>query len=492
MTRKNLPTFKRLTIVIFGLIAVLGLLFIILTYLATTHYHQASTQLLNKDVAAHIAKFTSPFSEKGINKEKADSVFHDAMVLSPSAEVYFLDTSAKVIYYNESEIEIKEWNISLPPIKEYISTKGEKYLKGKDPREPGRSKIFSAAEVPGNNKTLGYIYVILGSKRSESIVDVVFGRHVLNLIIKAFIVIILLSLIFSFIYLQRIHKNFQQMVSVLERFENGDYDARFELNQHEELEAVTHAFNKMANLLSSTINKLTKSEQERKNFIAMISHDLRTPLSIARGYTETLLLKREKGGITAEEQEKYSQLIYNKLLQIENMVTELFELSKMDAVEFKAKQEPFVLSEIVQEAVNTFQHNALEKKVSLKCTQCLYHVWINADVGMMERVVQNLVANALKDTPQGGYIEAAMTVENNEIIFKIENNGPPLPEDLLQWINEFKHGDTLSQKRPQKLGLGLVIVQRILHLHFTSLKAYVQNGSNVFTFSLPIYSLPTT
>ncbi len=282
------------------------------------------------------------------------------------------------------------------------------------------------------------------------------------------------------------------MISVLERFENGEYDARFELKQHEELEPVTHAFNKMANLLSSTINKLTKSEQERKNFIAIISHDLRTPLSIARGYTETLLLKKEKGGITAEEQENYSQLIYNKLLQIENMVTELFELSKMDAVEFKAKQEPFVLSEIVQEAVNTFQHNALEKKVSLKCTKCLYHVWINADIGMMERVVQNLVDNALKDTPEGGSVQAAMTVDNNEIIFKIENNGPPLPEDLLQWINHFKHGDNLSQKRPQKLGLGLVIVQRILHLHSTSLKAYVQNGSNVFTFSLPIYSSPST
>jgi len=76
----------------------------------------------------------------------------------------------------------------------------------------------------------------------------------------------------------------------------------------------------MAVLLSSTINKLTKSEQERNDFIATISHDLRTPLAIARGYTETLLLKREKGDDTPEEQVYYAQLIYSKMLQIENMV----------------------------------------------------------------------------------------------------------------------------------------------------------------------------
>jgi uncharacterized membrane protein len=91
--------FKRISILVFSLITVLGLLFILLTYLATTHYHQASTQLLNREVAAHIAKFTSPFESDGINKRKADSVFHDAMVISPSAEVYFLDTTGKVIAY---------------------------------------------------------------------------------------------------------------------------------------------------------------------------------------------------------------------------------------------------------------------------------------------------------------------------------------------------------------------------------------------------------
>ena len=204
-----------------------------------------------------------------------------------------------------------------------------------------------------------------------------------------------------------------------------------------------------------------------------------------------MLLKKEKGDITEKEQEYYSQLIYSKMLQIENMVKQLFELSKMDAVEFKPHKEPFVLSEIVQEAINTFQLIASEKKINLQCTQCLYHVWINADINMMERVVQNLVDNALKSTPEGSFIKVSITVDNHELIFKIENDGPALSGDLLQWINNYNDGDALSDRRPQKLGLGLLIVQKILHLHDTSLKAYTHAGTNVFTFSTPIYDLPS-
>lgn len=489
MKPRKFTIFRRFTIVIISLIAILALMFSIITYLATTNYHLASTQLLNKDVARHVAEFTAAFTASGINKRKADSVFKNAMVLNPNAEVYFLDTSGKVIYFHASEEDIKEKNVALPPVKNYLAAKGERYIKGTDPKDPQNAKIFSAAEVNSEKRAMGYIYVILGSKQSEGIFGVLFGSHVLKLAIRAFIAVILLSLLFSFIFLKRVRKNFQQMIPVLEQFESGNYNARFTSKQQDELEPVTHAFNKMADLLSASILKLTKSEEERKNFIGIISHDLRTPLAIARGYTETLLLKKDKGDITEDEREHYSRLIYTKMLQIENMVKQLFELSKMEAVEFKPTKEPFVLSEIVQEAVNTFQLIALDKKIKLKCTQCLYHVWINADISMMDRVIQNLVENAVKSTTEGGFIQAGMMVDNDTLVFKIENEGPVLPVDLLTWINDYKEGDALLDRRPQKLGLGLIIVQKILHLHGTTLKAYT-NGSNVFTFSLPVYNLP--
>ncbi len=160
----------------------------------------------------------------------------------------------------------------------------------------------------------------------------------------------------------------------------------------------------------------------------------------------------------------------------------------MESPGFKVKKEPFVLSEIVQETVNTFQLYASEKQVNLQCTQCQYHVWIDADIRLMERVIQNLVGNAIRSTPQKGAINVAMEVKNSHLIFRIENDSPPLTEDLLQWINSRENEDGQTLNKPGS-GLGLLIVKKILHLHNSLLQAYrTENSGNIFTFGIEVYN----
>lgn len=473
---------------VFALITILGVLFMALTYYATSHYHLASTQLLNKDVAAHIAKFASPFDRFGINKRKADSVFKNVMVLNPSTEVYFLDTAGNVMDFYGPTKEIKLWKIPLQNIDKYILSKGAEYIKSPDPRDQSHDKIFSAAEVFNKSKKLGYIYVILGSNEYRNVSEMLFSSHISNLAIKAFIFIILLSIALSLLYIQSIQKRFNTMVSVLEKFQNGDFNARFKIKDNDEFASVTQAFNKMADLLVYNINQLTGLENARKDFIAHISHDLRTPLSIARGYTETLFIKKQEGKLSQQEIDNFLQMILNKIFQVEHLVTMLFELSKIESTEFKLQKEPFVLSEIVQETVNTFQLRAKEKNINLKCTQCQYHVWVNADISMMERVIQNLIENAVKNTPENGIIKVALRVENNNLIFNVENTGNPLSEGLIYWINEKDKNQAGREARPSQLGLGLLIIKKILSLHDSSLKAQViHDFTNILSFDLPIY-----
>jgi len=301
-------------------------------------------------------------------------------------------------------------------------------------------------------------------------------------------VIIAISVIFSFIYINRIKRGFNRMIPVFDRFENGDFTARFKTKEaHDEMAPITHSFNKLADLLVYNINRLTKSEKERKDFIATISHDLRTPLSIVKGYTETLLIKKAGPELSVGQQDQYLQLVLQKIAQIENMVQQLIELSKMEDVEFKPNKEPFVLSEIVRENINIYQLIASEKNVSLMCTECLYHVWVNADISMMERVFQNLIDNAIKSTPEGGKIQVSITAGNTDLVFKIENNGSPLPEELLNWINNYEGESSFSANRPVKLGLGLLIIKKILRLHQYTFKAESNTGiGNTFTIIMPI------
>ena len=485
MKTKKLSIISHISVLVFALITIICLLFMGITYLSTSNFHEASMQLLNKDVAGHIARFTSPFTEKGIDKKKADSVFYDAMVLSPSAEVYFLDTAGKVIAYHADENDIKQWTLPLENIKKLIASQGKEYIKGFDPRDPGSPKIFSAAEVVNGDKQLGYIYVVLGSNRN--ITKMLYNSYFNGLVIKVFFIIIILSILFSFFYINRFQKSFNYMLAILQKFQNGDFEARFPLNKNGELEPVTAAFNKMADLLVYNIDRITKSEKERKDFIANISHDLRTPLSIAKGYTETLLMKKEKH-ISPEEEGEFLQLVYKKMVQVEYMVKQLFDLSKMESVSFVPNKEPFVFSEILQEIIHESLPSAKEKNIQIDSSNSEDASWVFADVGMMERVIQNLVVNAIKYTPQNGLIHVSLLKEQEMLIFKIQNSGQPVSRLMIDWFNNSNDTNLLSN-RPSNKGLGLVIVKKILQLHRFKYEVVSKDDSgNSFIIHIPVQS----
>ena len=472
MRGQPVAIFRRIYIVVFLLIALLGLLFTGLTYLATTAFYAASTQLLNKDVASHIAKFTSPYGREGFDRQKADSVFYQAMVISPSAEVYFLDTTGRVIYFHGAPTEIQRWQVSTDALQRYIQSGGVRYINGPDPRDPDHPKIFSAAVVEGESGKLGYIYVILGNEQYRSVTQMLMNSRVTPVVLGAVMFILAFSLLVTVWYISRFRRRFDDMMVVLNKFREGDFTARFALRENDELELVTSSFNKMADLLLDNIDRVTASEKERRDFMVNVSHDLRTPLAIARGYTETLALK--KGQLRPEEEAAYVELVVSKLRQVEKMVGQLFELSKMESANFETRREPFVFSEVLQEVVHAVGGE-------IDCRNCTDGSYVDADISMMERVLQNLVVNAVAYTPPGGRINVSLEREGAELVFRIENEGGPLDAELREWING------LEGVRPAKPAIGLAIVKKVLWLHGWRLRVEVRDGVNVFSFRMPVY-----
>jgi signal transduction histidine kinase len=423
--------FRRIYLVVFLLIAVLGVCFIAVTYVATTSFYAASTQLLNKDVAAHIAKFTSPYGREGFDRVKADSVFYEAMVISPSAEVYFLDTSGRVIYFHGDTAEIRDWRVDTEALKRYLEAGGARYVSGSDPRDPKNRKIFSAAAVEGDNGRLGYIYVILGNQQYRSVSQMLVASRVTPAALGAVIFILVVSLLITALYIRRFRRRYE---------------------------------------LIEKINRVEASEKERRDFMTNMAHDLRTPLAIARGYAETLQLKR--GELEEGEQREYVDLVLAKISQVEKMVGQVFELSKMESANFELHREPFVFSEVLQEV--------LRGKGQIECVNGTDGAWVNADISMMERVLQNLVVNAMAYTRDGGKIVVALRRDADSLLFEISNEGPALSTDILQWFN---HMEPVSPRKP---AIGLSIVRLALGMHTLLFGAAVEGGWNVFWFRLPV------
>jgi signal transduction histidine kinase len=485
MKTRSTGIFSRIGIFVFLVITALGVLFVLVTYNATSDYYQASTQLLNKDIAEHITKLSAPFSKDGIDHHKADSVFNNTMIISPNTEVYFLDTMGNVKYYYAPDSLIKERKVPVDNIKAYLKDHLH-LIKNTDPRDPGTPKIFSAAPVMIGDQKIGYIYVILASKEYRNVAEFVFKSQVGGWATKVFFIVTLATVIFSLLYTSRLQKRFNHVIHVLDQFRDGNLNVRFNIVEQDEFFPIADAFNKMVVMLDNNFTRLKILEDERKNFLANISHDLRTPLAVARGYTETLLIEST---ISRKEQEGHLEMIQNKIMQVEKLVLQLFELSRMESVNFTPQKEPFVFSEILQETMRGAELQAKIKNIEIACENCEDSTMIEADISMMERVVQNLLENALKYTNVDGHIKITLSRNIDRLVMRLENSGILLSAELLRWINNDTGDDTI--KRPKQAGLGLALVKRILQLHGFGFEVKtIGDNYNCFIISMDSYKLP--
>lgn len=477
--------FSRIGIFIFLVITALGVSFVLITYNATSDYYQASLQLLNKDEAPRIAALTPLFSKQGIDHHKADSVFDNTMIVSPNTEVYFLDTLGHVQYYYAPDSLIKERRVPTDKIKIYLKDNLH-LIRNIDPRDPETPKIFSAAQVKVDHQKIGYIYIVLASKEYRNVAEFVFKSQVGGWATKVFFMIIFATIIFSLLYISRLQRSYNRVIHVLDQFKNGDLNVRFDTKENDEFFPIADAFNKMVAMLGENFRRLKLLEEERRVFLANISHDLRTPLAVARGYTETMLIEKPA---TYKEQESHLEMVLSKIMQVEKLVLQLFELSKMESVNFIPNKEPFIFSEILQETIKGAEFQAKQKSIEIRCENCEDNALIDADISMMERVVQNLLENAVKYTHPGGFIKIRLLREPGLLTLELENSGDPLPPAILNWVNDATDEDAI--KRPKGAGLGLALVKRVLKLHGFKFKADLSaESANKFVISLDSYTYP--
>ena len=218
--------------------------------------------------------------------------------------------------------------------------------------------------------------------------------------------------------------------------------------------------------------------------IANVSHDLRTPIAIIRGYVETLQMKEET--ITIEERKQYINTVRESAEKLERLVNELFELSKLEANQVLAKKEPFIISELVSDISSKYKLIAETKNISISTVLSKELPPVFADVSLIERVMQNLIDNALKFTPSGGKIEIKTTKStDNNIEISVTDNGIGIPEnDREQVFARYYKANNFTDLK-NSTGLGLAIAKKILDLHQSTLDLVsAENKGSSFIFKL--------
>lgn len=467
------------------LLIVVGIAYISITVQTAEQYFQDKQQRLNAPIAKQIVHEVAPFLNGEVNKEAMDVLMHHLMAINPAIEVYVLDPAGKILAYVAPYKKVKLEEVETTPILTFMETEGKVCVKGDDPRNPGIKKVFSAAPVEENGKLVGYVYVVLASEEYDSVTEYLEGNYLMNLGARNMAFTLIASLLIGLLVIWIVTKNLRTIIETVKRFEQGDLHARIPLRSNTELTQLARTFNEMADTILEDINKREAVENLRKELIANVSHDLRTPLSVIHGYIETLFIKGEN--LEKEDREQYLQTALRSTEKLEQLVNELFELSKLEAEQVQLQKEPFPISELIQDVTHKYQILAQDKGITLKPIICKDLTVVNADIALIERVLQNLIDNALKFTSEGGTITVEIKKLDNEVEVSVSDTGTGISEEEIPFIfdrfRQARHNHTQKGS-----GLGLAIVKKILELHNSTIQLTSQlNKGTAFSFQLPAY-----
>ncbi len=491
MKDKRINFFKsikwKITALFLIILLILSAIYLSISVSTAEMYFQETSQKLNVALAKHISEETNCFVNGKVNDKVLRQVFHNVMIINPSIEVYLLDKTGKILTYFAPDKKIKLKVIPLKPINTFIANGGKKFILGQDPRNIDRKKAFSAAKVFEGNKFMGYIYVILGGEEYDNASQLVFGSYILKLGLRSMIITLLAAILISIIALRFIMRNLNKVIKVTQSFKNGNYTSRIKIKNKDEMGSLAESFNEMADKIVQNIAEIKTMDNLRRDLVANVSHDLRTPLATIQGYVETLMIKSDS--LTESEKAKHMQTILEGTERLSRLVEELFELSKLEAKEKTPKPEAFSIAELIQDIQQKNQVIAKKKNINLKIEFENDLPFVFADIGMMERVLQNLLDNAMKFTSEQGTISIKLKLHNKFVKVQITDSGRGIAShDLPNIFDRYHKEKRIEQNTNKGLGLGLAIVKKMLEAHNIKIAVESNLGEGTsFSFEVPIF-----
>jgi signal transduction histidine kinase len=455
---------------------------------ANTLHEQVLAQRLSKDLAENIAGSAELMDEHGLRPDAVRNLFGQLMSVNPSVEVYLLDAGGKILGHAAPAGRVLRETVDTAPIERLLAGTPLPIL-GDDPRSDRGRKVFSAARLERDGHTWGYVYVILQGEARDQLAAAEATGGVLRTTLWAMAAVGLLGLLTGLIAFRGITRPLRSLTAAmhevdLDRHASGTTPAAASepAAGRDEIAILRRAFDRMAARIADQWSALKKQDQERRELVANVSHDLRTPLTALHGFLETLAVKPD---LTEAERKRYLDIALAQSDKVGRLARELFELARLEHDATALDQEPFSLTDLVHDVLQEFTLLAAEKQQRLVADIPPDVPNVIASLPMIERVLTNLVDNALRHTPSGTEVKVALRSVGENVEVTVSDNGPGLPPEVRETL--FRRPSMLSgERRRGNGGLGLLIVHRILAVHGRSIEL-VRTGAQgtTFRFELP-------
>ena len=487
--------YSKLALVLVGLLLTVGLVYQLISRSLTQHYMSGAVQSFNRDLAHHLIADQHLVVNGQIDSDAIEATFERYMTINPSIEIYLLDLQGQILTYSADPGVVKRNSVALPPIEAFLAGEKELPIFGDDPRSHDQRKSFSVAVVPTIEQPEGYLYVVLRGEMYDSIEQIYQASLVVRLSTWVLAASLLIGLLFGLLIFSLLTRRLRRLAQLMDQFKQSDFSSplgdhqwqrlRFGTNG-DEIDQLGGHFYQMAARMQTMISELQERDTLRRELVSHVSHDLRTPLTCLHGYLEILKLKDHQLG--PDDKREYLAAAFSHSKQLSRLVSQLFELAKLDAKATKPQTESFVAAELLHDIVQKFQLVASEQGVDLSVEIAVEAPFVEADIGMIERVMENLIANALHHTTAGGNVVVRLEREVDSISIAVVDNGLGIAEQDLPFVfDRFYRANNRSGSGGNHLGLGLAIAKGIMTLHASDLTVSSQlNQGTTFSFQLPI------
>ncbi|WP_036261790.1 sensor histidine kinase [Methylocapsa aurea] len=458
----------------------------------TVHYHQQElVQRLNRGLAQHIATQLPLLGPDGLDQKAIEELFHMLMMVNPSIEVYLLDKSGRIEMHLAPAGHLKRDRIDLAPVQRFLSNSNSNVnlpIFGDDPRSGAEAAIFSTAALIKNGEVDRYLYVVLAGEAYQQLAANLWEGRIFRTASVISAGAFVLTICFGLLLFAAITRRLNALTAAVSRLERQGFAGCLDVpgplaKGDDEISRLARAFQLMANRITEQFRELQQQEQLRRELVANVCHDFRTPLTALHGYLETM--RRKTKTLLPEERDRYLDIALRQSAKVGRLSQELFDLANLECSDIQPLLEVFSLAELIQDVVQKFELPSQDRNVVVYANILNGSAPVLADIGMIERVLVNLLDNALRHTPAGGTIRIDVLQRVGRVRVSVADSGSGIrPEDMRRL---FDRASPLGRRSGRVTGgLGLLIVNRILTLHDCpiSVESTVGRGT-VFRFELP-------
>lgn len=477
----------RLALVVLALLAGVGLAVGALADRAAERAVAAADQALHRDLAAELAPRFQPYLNEGIDEAAIQTMIDGLTQVNRRLDVYLLGSTGMIkSWFMDADGRPLAQTVDPAALDAFLAGAPLPLL-GPDPARPGEARPFTVAPVRIMGEEGCYLYLILQSERYDAVAESVHREALGATLLRGLALVLGAAALVGLLLVLALTRPLARLTETVGAFERGALGVRTGTAGSGEVARLGGAFDRMAARIESQVDALKRTDRQRRELVANVSHDLRSPLAALRGYLDTLDMVGDRA--PPDERRAYLDRALRASDRLGALVTDLFDLSRFDAAEIRPALEPTALAELVGDAVAERRAEAEARGVALRVRAEAGLPLARADAGLVERAVANLLDNAIRHTPAGGAVSVDVSRgDAASLSISVRDTGEGIaPEVLPRVFERFVRADESRTAGAGGAGLGLAIVKRIAELHGGTVHAESVLGAGAtFTLALPV------